>query len=296
MKKIRLEASGCHVHVCGKAVEALFGPGAELMKRRELSQPGEFVCEQRVKLVSPAGVLENVAVLGPVRPHTQVELSLTDCRKLGINAPINLSGDLSGAADVLLVGDQGEWKARESVIVAKNHIHFPPETAREFGVADGQKLQVLVQGARPVIFQEVPVRVKENFAPAMHIDFDEANSCDYRVGTEAFILLDSISTEFAVAKGEVLVPMVRRLVRQILKEGIPERIKPELSAGYQGKLITEEIARELIGMAKDGNLYLSRRTLVTPSAKDIFLRAKVGMIYLEGHSDGNKERSGHDYL
>jgi len=285
------------VHLCKEAVEALFGAGAELIQRRELSQPGEFVCEQRVKLVTPAGVLENVAVLGPVRAHTQVELSLTDCRKLGIKAPINLSGDLSGAGDVLLAGDQGEWKARESVIVARNHIHFSPEAAREYGVLDGQKLPVLVQGVRPVIFPEVIVRVKENFVPAMHIDYDEANSCGYRVGTEAFILSDSIPVipaEFAVTE-ETLVPMIRRLVEDILRKGVPqdilrkddlpgalpEKISPERSLDYQGKLITEEVARGLVVTAKGGKLFLSRQTLVTPLAKDVFLHGKVNLIYKE---------------
>jgi len=117
-----------------------------------------------------------VAVLGPARPAVQVELSMTDCKTLGIKAPVNLSGDLTGAADVALFSAGGMVEARQSAIVAKAHIHMTPKDAQAYGVKDGQKLSVRLDTPRPVTINDVVIRVKENFALAMHIDFDEANA------------------------------------------------------------------------------------------------------------------------
>ena len=124
-----VEASARHVHLTREAVEALFGPGARLTKKRDLSQPGEFLSDQRVKLVTPKGEIPNVAVLGPERGAVQVELSLTDARTLGVRAPVNLSGDLSGAGDVWLVGERGVLAAPGSAIAARAHIHMTPADA-----------------------------------------------------------------------------------------------------------------------------------------------------------------------
>lgn len=172
-----VEASARHVHLTKEAVEALFGPGARLTKKRELSQPGEFLSDQRVRLVTPKGEIANVAVLGPERSAVQVELSLTDARQLGIKAPVNLSGDLSGAGDVYLVGEKGMLAAPGSVIAARAHIHMTPGDASRLGVSDGEVVRVQVETARPVTFDHIVVRVKGSFALAMHIDFDEANAC-----------------------------------------------------------------------------------------------------------------------
>lgn len=176
-KPVPMEASARHVHLSTEAVELLFGKGARLTKKRDLSQPGEFLSEQRLKLVTAKGELVNVAVLGPERKAVQVELSMTDCRTLGINAPVNLSGDLSGAGDVLLVSQNACLNAKGSVIVAQNHIHMTPADAAYYGVQDGQSVRVTVNTARPVTFDNVIIRVSEKFALAMHIDFDEANAC-----------------------------------------------------------------------------------------------------------------------
>ena len=172
-----IEASARHVHLTTQAVEALFGPGARLTKKRDLSQPGEFLSEQRVKLVTPKGEIANVAVLGPERGAVQVELSLTDARGLGVAVPVNLSGDLTGAGDVYLVGDHGMIAAPGSVIAAKAHIHMTPADAARLGVKDGDLVRVRARTSRPVTFDQVVVRVKGSFALAMHIDFDEANGC-----------------------------------------------------------------------------------------------------------------------
>ena len=172
-----VEASARHVHLTSQAVEALFGPGAKLTCKRELSQPGEFLSDQRVRVVTPKGEIAGVAVLGPERAAIQAELSVTDCRTLGLSAPVNLSGDLTGAADLYLVGPCGIIEARGCAIAARAHIHMTPADAANFGVHDGQHVKVEVEGERPVIFGDVVVRVKESFALAMHIDFDEANAC-----------------------------------------------------------------------------------------------------------------------
>lgn len=172
-----VEASANHVHLTTEAVETLFGPGTRLTCERELSQPGEFLSGQRLKLATLKGELGRVAVLGPERAAVQVEMSLTDLRRLGIKAPVNLSGDLTGAGAVCLVGPEGSLWAKGCVIAARAHIHMTPGDAARFGVADRQEVKVRVEGDRTVVFEQVIVRVSEKFALAMHIDFDEANAC-----------------------------------------------------------------------------------------------------------------------
>lgn len=173
---VPVEVSARHVHLTQEAVEKLFGKGHKLTKKRDLSQPGEFLAEERVKIVTNKGEFANVAVLGPARPAVQVELSMTDCKTLGIKAPVNLSGDLTGAADVVLFSAGGMVDARQSAIVAKAHIHMTPKDAQAYGVKDGQKLSVRLDTPRPVTINDVVIRVKDSFALAMHIDFDEANA------------------------------------------------------------------------------------------------------------------------
>lgn len=282
-KKILIEASGAHVHLTREAVEALFGAGAVLKKRRDLSQPGEYLSEQRVKLVTKDGCVENVAVLGPPRNALQVELSQTDCRKLGIKAPVNLSGNLNGASDVMIIGSHGEIKAEGSVIVARNHIHMRPQDALEYGVSDGQKVRVEIESDRKVIFEDVPIRVKESFAPAMHIDFDEANACGYRVGTEAFILYDTSceNKEMTAMDMEQLIQQVVKNVCTILEEEkkcqrtvSDEKCTPEGEGGCTDiiceKLVTEKMAKGYVESRSGETLCFAKGTIITPAAKDIF--------------------------
>jgi putative phosphotransacetylase len=173
---ILVEVSARHVHLTQAALETLFGPGYALHNKRSLSQPGEFLSDERVKLVTGKGEIANVSVLGPVRKAVQVELSATDCRQLGIQAPVNLSGDLTGAGDVLLLGPAGYLMAKGAVIIAKAHIHMTPDDAAHYGVKDGEVVSVKLSSPRPVTLDDVPIRVKPNFFLAMHIDFDEANA------------------------------------------------------------------------------------------------------------------------
>ncbi len=172
-----VETSARHVHVTQEDLETLFGKGASLTKKKDLSQPGQFACEERVEVVGPKKSLANVSILGPVRPATQVELSATDARSIGITAPIRESGDLAGSAGCKIVGPCGEIEIKEGVIIAKRHIHLTPADAEELGVKDKDVVYVKVDtDGRKAILGDVVCRVSEKFARAMHIDTDEANA------------------------------------------------------------------------------------------------------------------------
>lgn len=176
VRQVPVEVSARHVHLTQEAVECLYGPGHTLQEKRNLSQPGEFLSEERVKIVTAKGEFSNVAVLGPVRSAVQVELSMTDSKALGLKAPVNLSGDLTNAENVVLIGPKGIYRAEGAAIVAKSHIHMTTKDAADFGVHDGQVVRVQLQSARPATLDDVIIRVKDSFALAMHIDFDEANA------------------------------------------------------------------------------------------------------------------------
>lgn len=176
MKKVIVETSARHVHLTEADIATLFGEGHVLTKKKDLSQPGQFACEERVTVVGPKKELTGVSILGPARPASQVEISLTDARSIGLNAPIRESGDVAGSAGCTLVGPCGQVVLKEGVIAAKRHIHLTPEAAEEFGVSDKQIVKVATNGLRPLIFDDVVVRVSPKFAPAMHIDTDESNA------------------------------------------------------------------------------------------------------------------------
>lgn len=176
-KEFIVETSARHVHVSQEALETLFGKGAELTKKKDLSQPGQYACEERVTVVGPKKELPNVSILGPVRPATQVELSATDARSIGITAPIRESGDVAGSGACKLVGPCGEVEISEGVIVAKRHIHLTPADAEELGVQDKEIVWVKIDTPeRKAVLGDVVCRVHNNFARAMHIDTDEANA------------------------------------------------------------------------------------------------------------------------
>ena len=187
MKEILVETSARHVHVTQETLEVLFGKGAELTVRNMLSQPGQFASGQRVDIVGEKvdrktgekveTRMKNVSILGPVRKENQVEISLTDARTLGIAAPVRESGNIAGSGPCKLVGPAGEVELKEGVIVAKRHIHMTPEDAKEFGVENGEIVNLEVKTAeRSLIFGDVVVRVRGDFALACHIDTDESNA------------------------------------------------------------------------------------------------------------------------
>lgn len=170
-----VESSARHVHVSQADLEKLFGAGYQLTKKKDLSQPGQFVCEEKVEVVGEKGSTK-CSIMGPVRKATQVELSLTDARGVGVTAPIKESGDLAEAGACTIKGPKGEVKCDHAVIAAKRHIHMTPADAAKEGVTNGQIVKVKVDGQRPLIFDDVVVRVSDSYALAMHIDTDEANA------------------------------------------------------------------------------------------------------------------------
>ncbi|MBR5859217.1 MAG: phosphate propanoyltransferase [Clostridia bacterium] len=176
-KKILVETSARHVHLSEADMETLLGKGQSLTVKKMLSQPGQFASNERINLVGPKNTISNVLILGPTRPATQVEISLTDARSLGISVPVRESGDVAGSAGLKLVGPAGEVEITEGAIAAKRHIHLDPATAEELGVSDKQIVSTKIEtDGRSLIFGDVVVRVSEKFAPAIHIDTDEANA------------------------------------------------------------------------------------------------------------------------
>ena len=173
--KILVETSARHVHLTQEAVEALFGAGHTLTNKKDLSQPGQFACEEKVTVIGPKGAIK-ASVLGPTRPANQVELSFTDARAIGVVPPIRESGDVAGTPGCTLEGPCGKIDITEGIMVAKRHIHMTPEDAAALGVNDKDIVSVKVDTARPVTFGDVVVRVSPKFALAMHIDTDESNA------------------------------------------------------------------------------------------------------------------------
>lgn len=174
--KVMVETSARHAHISQSDLEILFGKGAQLTQKRELSQPGQYVCEEKIEAVGPKGSLK-MTILGPTRPETQLELSLTDARKLGISVPIRESGDLPGSAGCILRGPAGEIEIKQGVIAAKRHVHMQPKDAEKVGISDKQIVSVKVSyGGRETIFGDVLCRVNPAYGLSMHVDTDEANA------------------------------------------------------------------------------------------------------------------------
>lgn len=183
---VELEASGRHVHVTKAQAMTLFGHS--LTPKRPLSQPGQYLAEERVTVIGPKGSFENVAVLGPERKEAQVEISLTDGRTLGLNPPVRLSGSVADTPGVVLKSSAGTVKLDRGVIAAQRHIHLTPEDAAHFGVRDKQTVRLQTYTSRPVVFEQVAVRVSPDFASYVHLDYDEANACGFQKGDLGRIL------------------------------------------------------------------------------------------------------------
>lgn len=184
---IPVELSARHVHLSEKDALALFG--GPLTHARDLSQPGQFLCKERVRLIGPRGVMDNVAILGPVRGQSQVEISRTDARTLGVAAPVRQSGDVAGTPGIILASQSGIVGIEQGVIVAARHIHMTPADAARFGVADRDMVSVSLETAdRPVVFEDVLVRVSDRFRLAMHIDADEGNSAGWTKEAAGYIV------------------------------------------------------------------------------------------------------------
>ena len=183
---IPLEASGRHVHVTKEQAMTLFGHG--LTPARPLSQPGQYLAKERLTVKGPKGEFRNVAVLGPERKEAQVEISLTDGRVLGIAPPVRPSGDVTGSPGAILIGPQGQIALSQGVIAAQRHIHMTPADAAHFQVSDKQMVRLKTFTDRPVVLEEVLVRVSPDFATYAHLDYDEANACGFSKGDLGRIL------------------------------------------------------------------------------------------------------------
>lgn len=179
MEKFIVETSARHIHVTDEALEILCGKGYKLEAKKALSQPGQYASTTRLDVVGPKNTLKNVSILGPTRKFNQVEVSMTDARTLGVDAPIRESGDVKGSAPIKIVGPCGEIDLTEGLIVAKRHIHMTPEDAEKFGVSNGDIVKAVIETeGRKCIFDDTVIRVSDKFALAMHIDTDESNAAN----------------------------------------------------------------------------------------------------------------------
>lgn len=182
MQQIKIEISARHVHLTQQDLEVLFGDGYDLKKEKALSQAGDFAASEVVSVEGAKGRMDNVRIVGPCRGYSQVELSATDCYKIGINAPVRLSSKIIGSAGVKLVGPKGELKLKEGAIIAKRHIHMNPEDSAKLGVKNGQNVKLAIDGPRALVFDNVEVRVHESFRLTVHLDTDEANAAGIKSG------------------------------------------------------------------------------------------------------------------
>ena len=173
---IIIEGSGRHLHVCREHLDILFGEGFELEVKKMLSQPGQYASNSKVDLTGPKGVIKGISILGPCRSETQIELSFTDARIVGLNCPVRESGVLAGSPGCTITGPNGSVELTQGCIIAKRHIHMTPEAAEKYGVKDKEIVQVQVGGERALIFDEVICRVNASYANFMHVDYDEINA------------------------------------------------------------------------------------------------------------------------
>lgn len=181
--KVLVEVSARHVHLSDEDLAILFGAGYQLTVKKPLSQPGQYACEERVTVVGPKNTIKNVIILGPTRKHTQVEVSLTDARTLGVVPIVRESGDIVGSTGCKIIGPLGEIDLVEGVIVAKRHLHVAEADAPKLGVADKEVIGIkLTTNGRSLIFNDVVVRVSPKFATAVHLDTDEANAAGFSEG------------------------------------------------------------------------------------------------------------------
>ena len=185
---IEIEASGRHIHLSRGDLEALFGAGYQLNRVKDLSQPGQYACAERLTLEGPKGKLERVVILGPERSESQAEISLTDAVALGITPPVRLSGDIQGTPSLTVRHGERVIRLERGLIVAKRHIHMTPEDAGRLGVADGQNVRFRCFTNRPLVFEQMEVRVSPKFSTVVHIDYDEANACGFQKGDRGMIL------------------------------------------------------------------------------------------------------------
>lgn len=186
--QIEVEASGRHIHLSRAHIDQLFGEGYQLTKAKALSQPGQFSCKERVTIAGSRGIFQNVVILGPERNESQVEVSLTDARSLGIIVPVRESGKIDQTPGIVVMNGNQTIHLAKGLIIAKRHIHMTPEDASKYQVENNEIVKVRINGDRSLIFDDVVIRISSKFATYMHIDYDEANACGYKKGVTGVIV------------------------------------------------------------------------------------------------------------
>lgn len=251
---IPIAVSARHVHLSKEHVERLFGQGYELSQKSPLSQPGQFAALEQVTLVGPKSSIHGVRVLGPARSLTQVEVSGTDARQLGIDVPLRYSGDIDGSAPITIVGPKGSVTLQQGCIIAAAHIHMSPSDAQQFQVHDGQFVNVRVLSKRPLVFNQVKIRVNERFKLEMHIDTDEGNAALISATCTGEI----VSTESAFSNEGAEVAMSNK---RLLEQSEPA---PKSLQVITKRLVTEQDIIELKGK----ELVVPKKTMITALAVD----------------------------
>jgi propanediol utilization protein len=273
MMEIPIEVSARHVHLTNDAVTALFGK-SQLTNKKALSQPGQFLSEERVSLVTPTGIIKNVAVLGPARDMNQVELAKSDARILGLNPPIKLSGDINGAEDVTIVGSCGSISAKSSVIIAKSHIHMSQKDGTAYNLKNGDIVDVKIDSERPITFSDVSIRVGNDYSLAMHIDCDESNACAFSQDSSHGFIVNKASVDLKNNPDITDVP----------EKGSNGHSCNEIDIMSE-KLITESKANSIIKScnvsSRNNVIKLGKGVIITPSAKDAFNSARMSLEYVK---------------
>ena len=265
--EVPAEASGRHVHLSPEDVEKLFGEGHTLTPKRPLSQPDQYLAEERVTLIGPNGTFKNVAVLGPPRGHTQVEVSASDARTLGLKPPVVLSGDLTHAADMLIASKEAFLMAEQSLIIARNHIHMSPDEAAAAGLKDGDLVDVRMCTDRPLTFNNVVVRSGPAHKLALHIDFDEANACGFQTGAKA-VILGRTGCHSCVADAPATVAETAPAPVSDVSEIGPGDVV--LSTGF----LTELQVKDALAAGASA-IVVPEKTIVSPLAKDLMQKRGI---------------------
>lgn len=262
---VELEASGRHVHLSREAIDYLFGPGYQLTKAKDLSQPGQFACKERITIKGPKGKFENVVILGPERKASQVEVSLTDAVVLGEKVPVRESGHIEGTPGITLIHKDRELTLDKGLIVAKRHIHVSPEDAEKLQVKNHEMVQVKVFGERSLIFDEVVIRISPNYRTFMHIDFDEANACGFKKGMIVKVIKKDSSQPSADYN------QVKHGNQQVENE-----LEQNESTELNKKIITESDLQKVF-LQKIHHVLIPGNSIITPLAEDYVRKHKLNL-------------------
>ena len=269
---INIGVSNRHIHLSARDLEHLFGKGYAINCMKDLSQPGQFAAAETVIIAGPKGCIENVRVLGPVRKQTQIEVSQSDTFRLGVKAPVRESGKIEGSGQITVIGPKGSLQLSEGLIVAQRHIHMTPDDAKTYGVTDSQSVQVKVEGARGVIFDNVVVRVSSNFALEFHIDIDEANCAGIKQGDKAYLMNGKTLIDTNVCENEKCNGKCKEKVTDKFTDSAVSQITVE-----PDKLVTEETVRN--AWKKNAILSIGKGVICTPLARDVINELGMKVIW-----------------